>query len=627
MGTTAKALSSSLLSLPRCFYFNRPLYFSLPLRVHPPPYRAVFHKFRPLCSAATVSAIDEAETIHPIKHSILLERLRQRHLKGSATTAVSPIKKVKYGENEGSRKKKVGAAEMVSSFEELGLSEEVMGALGEMGITSPTEIQCIGIPALLNGDSVVLGSHTGSGKTLAYLLPLVQLLRRDEALHGMLMKPKRPRAVILCPTRELCEQVFRVSKCISHHARFRSTMVSGGGRLRPQEDSLNSPIDMIVGTPGRVLQHIEEGNIVYGDITYLVLDEADTMFDHGFGPDIRKFLQPLRNRASRPDGLGFQTVLVTATMTKAVQKLVDEEFQGISHLRTSSLHKKIASARHDFIKLSGSENKLEALLQVLEPSLAKGNRVMVFCNTLNSSRAVDHYLSENQISAVNYHGEVPAEQRIKNLEKFKSNDGDCPTLVCTDLAARGLDLDVDHVIMFDFPSNSIDYLHRTGRTARMGAKGKVTSLIARKDTFLAARIEEAMMKNESLESLSVDGIKRDLARSNINQQNERNAKERTSSLNNRANKAASMKSSEAPRGKTTVATKTSVTKSRKAPLIPVSKKVIKVVKKPKFSGASSSRGASSGGRKQTGEKNKGAARSTSKLNVVGFRARSAVRAS
>ncbi|KAL8487040.1 hypothetical protein ACS0TY_023653 [Phlomoides rotata] len=580
MGTTAKALSSSLLSLPRCFYFNRPLYFSLPLRVHPPPYRAVFHKFRPLCSAATVSAIDEAETIHPIKHSILLERLRQRHLKGSATTAVSPIKKVKYGENEGSRKKKVGAAEMVSSFEELGLSEEVMGALGEMGITSPTEIQCIGIPALLNGDSVVLGSHTGSGKTLAYLLPLVQLLRRDEALHGMLMKPKRPRAVILCPTRELCEQVFRVSKCISHHARFRSTMVSGGGRLRPQEDSLNSPIDMIVGTPGRVLQHIEEGNIVYGDITYLVLDEADTMFDHGFGPDIRKFLQPLRNRASRPDGLGFQTVLVTATMTK-----------------------------------------------VLEPSLAKGNRVMVFCNTLNSSRAVDHYLSENQISAVNYHGEVPAEQRIKNLEKFKSNDGDCPTLVCTDLAARGLDLDVDHVIMFDFPSNSIDYLHRTGRTARMGAKGKVTSLIARKDTFLAARIEEAMMKNESLESLSVDGIKRDLARSNINQQNERNAKERTSSLNNRANKAASMKSSEAPRGKTTVATKTSVTKSRKAPLIPVSKKVIKVVKKPKFSGASSSRGASSGGRKQTGEKNKGAARSTSKLNVVGFRARSAVRAS
>ncbi|KAG8362988.1 hypothetical protein BUALT_BualtUnG0016400 [Buddleja alternifolia] len=187
-------------------------------------------------------------------------------------------------------------------------------------------------------------------------------------------------------------------------------------------------------------------------------------------------------------------------------------------------HKKIANARHEFIKLSGSENKMEALLQVLEPSLAKGNRMMVFCNTLNSSRAVDYFLNENQISTLNYHREVPAEQRVENLEMFKSNDGDCPTLVCTDLAARGLDLDVDHVVMFDFPSNSIDYLHRTGRTACMGAKGKVTSLVARKDVILATCIEEAMMKNESLESLSVYSIKRDKARSRVNEQKGRNAK-------------------------------------------------------------------------------------------------------
>ncbi|KAE8728311.1 polyubiquitin family protein [Hibiscus syriacus] len=175
-----------------------------------------------------------------------------------------------------------------------------------------------------------------------------------------------------------------------------------------------------------------------------VLDEADTMFDRVFGSDIHKFLVPLKNRALKPNGQGFQTILVTATITKAVQKLIDEEFQGIEHLRTSTLHKKVASARHDFIKLSGSENKLEALLQVLEPSLTKGNRVMVFCNTLNSSLAVDHFLGENQIFTVNYHGEVPAEQRVENLNKFKSDDGDCPTLACTDLAARGLDLDVNH---------------------------------------------------------------------------------------------------------------------------------------------------------------------------------------
>ncbi|GJY00342.1 DEAD-box ATP-dependent RNA helicase 39 [Tanacetum coccineum] len=122
-------------------------------------------------------------------------------------------------------------------------------------------------------------------------------------------------------------------------------MASGGGRIRPQEEALNSPIDMVVGTPGRVLQNIEEGNLVYGDINIcsapLVLDEADMMFDRGFGPDIRKFLAPLNNRALKADGLGFQTVLVTAIMTNGIQKLVDEEFQGIEHIRTPTLHKKV----------------------------------------------------------------------------------------------------------------------------------------------------------------------------------------------------------------------------------------------------------------------------------------------
>ncbi|KAL2894388.1 DEAD-box ATP-dependent RNA helicase 39, partial [Bienertia sinuspersici] len=226
---------------------------------------------------------------------------------------------------------------------------------------------------------------------------------------------------------------------------------------------------------------------------------------------------------------------------KAVQTLVDEEFEGIVHVRTTSLHRKVASARHDFIRLTGAENKLEVLLQVLEPSLSKGNKVMVFCNTLDSSRAVDHFLCENQIYTANYHGEVPAEQRVENLKRFKDEDGDCPTLVCTDLAARGLDLDVDHVIMFDFPKNSVDYLHRTGRTARMGAKGKVTSLVAKRDVPLATRIEEAMKKNENLESLSVDSVRRDIARTRISQQQGSNIKVVKNSTVKRSGKASSAK--------------------------------------------------------------------------------------
>ncbi|KAK9216417.1 hypothetical protein WN944_008426 [Citrus x changshan-huyou] len=660
LATTKTILSFSLLSSAKRY---RP-FLKLPKN---PSFR-VFPGFRSLCStSAPTATIEPPESPEQVRHSILLDRLRARHLKGPSKTtpqsktqeSLTSVAREGKGEDFDEKKKKKKVVS-VGSFEELGLSEEIMGAVREMDIEVPTEIQCIGIPAVLDGKSVVLGSHTGSGKTLAYMLPLVQLLRHDEAMLGMLMKPRRPRAVVLCPTRELSEQVFRVAKSISHHARFRSTMVSGGGRLRPQEDSLNNPIDMVVGTPGRILQHIEDGNMVYGDIKYLVLDEADTMFDRGFGPDIRKFLAPLKNRASKPNGQGFQTVLVSATMTKAVQKLVDEECQGIAHLRTSTLHKKIASARHDFIKLSGSENKLEALLQVLEPSLSKGNKVMVFCNTLNSSRAVDHFLNENQISTVNYHGEVPAQERVENLNKFKNEDGDCPTLVCTDLAARGLDLDVDHVIMFDFPLNSIDYLHRTGRTARMGAKGKVTSLVAKKDVLLADRIEEAIRKNESLDALTKDNVRRDVARTRITEQKGKTAAKlmkvsrqknktkaaldaltkdnvqrdvaRTRITEQKGKTAAKLMKVSRQKNKTKAALekssqtsgrKSSVTKSGKASTPAKSSKAAVKISKPvktftgsrKSSPASISRKASSGGKMGAGKSG------ASKLSVVGFRGR------
>ncbi|XP_056164196.1 DEAD-box ATP-dependent RNA helicase 39-like isoform X2 [Syzygium oleosum] len=650
MGCTGRAilslsLSSNLLPLSRLSSARRLVRLSTPATAAGTSLARL--NLRPMCSsaAAAPATVESDAAIEPMKHTMLLERLRLRHLKDAPKPQQSRNPESKSGsgmtrspkeeafEVKGEKKKKMVA--MVGSFEELGLSEEVMGAVREMAIEVPTEIQCLGIPAVLEGKSVVLGSHTGSGKTLAYLLPLVQLLRRDEELYGRLMRPRRPRAVVLCPTRELSEQVFRVSKSISHHARFRSTMVSGGGRIRPQEDSLNSPIDMVVGTPGRLLQHIEEGNLVYGDIKYLVLDEADTMFDRGFGPDIRKFLGPLKNRALKSDDLGFQTVLVTATMTKAVQKLVDEEFQGIAHLRTSTLHKKIASARHDFIKISGSENKLESLLQVLEPSLAKGNKVMVFCNTLNSSRAVDHFLHENQISTVNYHGEVPAEQRVENLKKFKNEDGDCPTLVCTDLAARGLDLDVDHVIMFDFPLNSIDYLHRTGRTARMGAKGKVTSLVAKKDLLLATRIEEAIRKNESLEALTVDNVRRDMARARISEPKGKNTKlSKVTDQRNKGKTAANKSSisrtkavSSQVSGRKTAGTragktsssqisvrKTAGTKAGKTSSSAKLSRAVKISKVTRPSGVGKSAKSTSNGRKLTQSK-------SGKLSVVGFRGR------
>ncbi|KAG0536183.1 hypothetical protein BDA96_03G042700 [Sorghum bicolor] len=594
----------------RCLLLSRPSPFRLRL------LRAALSTSAPTIGPTSTPA-------PPPRHELLLERLRLRHLKDASSSPGAP-RPASRGAERSSQQGKGKRVEAAESFEELGLGEEVMAALGEMGISKPTEIQCVGVPAVLAGTSVVLGSHTGSGKTLAYLLPLVQLLRRDEAMLGISMKPRRPRAVVLCPTRELTEQVYRVAKSISHHARFRSTMVSGGTRLRPQEDSLNMPVDMVVGTPGRILDHIKDGNMVYGDIKYLVLDEADTMFDQGFGPDIRKFLAPLKNRAAKPGDQGFQTVLVTATMTKAVQKLIDEEFEGIVHLRTSSFQKRVSTARHDFIKLSGAENKLEALLQVLEPSLAKGNKVMVFCNTLNSSRAVDHFLTENQISTVNYHGEVPAEERVENLNKFRNEEGDCPTLVCTDLAARGLDLDVDHVIMFDFPSNSIDYLHRTGRTARMGAKGKVTSIVAKKDVALAARIEEAMKKNESLEALTTNNVRRAASPQSVSTKGRPSRLVKTSNAlkvvnqKGRRGVALSSKSSRTPKD-TTSTRRRSPPKSQAKTTKSAAPRKAKPVKPSRSSTkVSKSKAKPEGRRSKSDALNK----LGTKLSVVGFRGRS-----
>jgi len=431
----------------------------------------------------------------PVVTASPLERLRQRQMRDAAKAAARIQPAVKDTTKE--------APQLPLSFQGLGLDPELMMAVKELGLAEPTEVQALGIPAVVAGESVVIASHTGSGKTLAYMLPIVQALRRDEVESGKATRPRRPRAVVLCPTRELAEQVFHVAKSICHHARFRAAMVGGGTRMKPQEDSLNTAVDLVVATPGRLLMHVEEGNMAYGDLKYVVLDEADTMFDKGFGVEVRKFLGPLRNRSKQPGG-DFQTILVTATITKAVQKLLDEEFPGIKHVHTSTLHKAVSSAHHDFVRLTGTENKLEALLQVLEPSLAKGRRVMVFCNTLGSCRAVDHFLSERGTSSVNYHGAVPAEERVENLKKFKGEGGadSVPALVCTDLAARGLDLVVDHVINFDFPLNPIDYLHRTGRTARMGAKGKVTSLVTKRDQTLASQLEESMRKGETLEGLT-----------------------------------------------------------------------------------------------------------------------------
>lgn len=432
-------------------------------------------------------------------------------LKGAPRTTLSPSSLVVP-------KAAASASSPIQAFHELGLSGELLQALEEKEITVPTEIQSFAIPKIINNvdSDFTVASHTGSGKTLAYLLPIVHILKEKESLKGVASRPKRPRALILGPTRELAEQVLMVAKSLSHAAKFRSAVITGVGGRGTQRDQLAKPLDILVGTPTRVVQHAKEGNLFYGDVEFLVLDEADTMFDRGFLPEVREIIKAVKTKP-----LPSRCILVSATMTKAVHKVLSEDLPGVQTIETKSLHKGVPGARHSFLPLPPQTDKLTLLSQLTEGELKRGKRVMVFCNTVKSCRAAEHALREAGLSTVCYHGDVPLVERQEAIKKFSLRLGtggagtrvdrtaeeiNPPLLVCTDLAARGLDIPgkVDHIINFEFPLSPIDYLHRSGRTARAGAVGKVTSIVGKGDRILASRIEECLEKGLPLDALSAD---------------------------------------------------------------------------------------------------------------------------
>ncbi|PPS15762.1 hypothetical protein GOBAR_AA04812 [Gossypium barbadense] len=240
-----------------------------------------FPLIRPLSSSNTKPTIKAAK-LHPSspkshRDSLILEKFRQRKLKGNSvskpTSTVVEKERERDDVDSENDKNKCGATKFVSSFQELGLEADIIGALSEMGIWIPSEIQCVGIPALLDGKSVVLSSESGSGRTLAFLLPLIQLLRRDEELLSV--KPKHPRAIVLCSSEEQCDKDFQTARFISHHAKLNSTSEYGYGKSRISENLANDSIGMLVATPSETIQYIEEGSVVPDDIKYLVSQHFD----------------------------------------------------------------------------------------------------------------------------------------------------------------------------------------------------------------------------------------------------------------------------------------------------------------------------------------------------------------
>lgn len=393
------------------------------------------------------------------------------------------------------------------TFAALGISGELVSALEASSISLPTGIQSRGIPTILGGADVIMGAATGSGKTLAYLLPVVQMLKQAEGLREDTSAPlrvaRRPRALIIVPTRELAEQVVSVAKGLAHLAKFRVVGAIGGtGTMRALRDKLAAgPVDVLVCTTGRLLQLLDDRAVDVRFASHVVIDEVDTMFDAGFGPELKRILRSSRGGRTEVDNKP-QYIAAGATHPRAAEEVYAEEFPDAKRIDVD-LHRPPPGLEQRFITVAANA-KLQELLPFLgeagRDGSLRGGRMIVFCNTVDSCRFLDHFLAESGYTTSCVHGDVPPTRRDAEYKEFK--EGKKQLLVCTDMAARGLDnLSVDHVVLFDFPGSAVDYLHRAGRTARAGAKGRVTSFVTKKDTRLAKAIEKASIgRDDALES-------------------------------------------------------------------------------------------------------------------------------
>ncbi len=363
------------------------------------------------------------------------------------------------------------------SFADLGLIPELLRAVAETGYTTPTPIQQQAIPVVLSGRDVMGGAQTGTGKTAGFTLPLLQRLSRHASTST---SPARHpvRALILAPTRELAMQVFESVKTYSKHVPLRSTCIYGGVDMKPQIQDLRNGCEIVVATPGRLLDHVQQKTIQLGQVEMLVLDEADRMLDMGFIPDIRRILDLLP--AAR------QSLLFSATFSDEIKKLADQmlkEPQLIEVARRNMVSETITHRVHPVS--AGLKRNLLAHLLRHEPD----TQALVFVATKLACGRLSHFLERHGITADAIHGDKGQAQRTETLEAFKS--GKLRVLVATDVAARGLDIDeLPSVINFELPHTAEDYVHRIGRTGRAGRQGNAVSLVSAEEKHHLAEIEK-----------------------------------------------------------------------------------------------------------------------------------------
>ncbi|MEL6940750.1 MAG: DEAD/DEAH box helicase [Cyanobacteria bacterium J06598_1] len=396
------------------------------------------------------------------------------------------------------------------SFESLGLRAEILRAIAEQGYTEPTPIQQKSIPVVVSGRDVMASAQTGTGKTAGFTLPLLQrlcedlpaqemvapspaevspssnkpILRKNRGAGGSRSGNRRPiRALIVTPTRELAAQVAESVSTYSKYLPIRSTVIFGGVKINPQISKLRQGVDILVATPGRLLDHVNQQTVDLSRVDVLILDEADRMLDMGFIHDIRKILALVSEDR--------QTLLFSATFSRQIKQLAD------TFLRSPEL-----------IEVARSNSAAETVDQVVYPvdrvrksellSFIIGSRnwrqVLVFTRTKHGANRLTKHLQKDGLTAAAIHGNKSQGARTRALASFKS--GDVRVLVATDIAARGLDIDMlPHVVNFELPNVAEDYVHRIGRTGRAGNEGQAVSLVCVDEKGLLRGIERLLKRD------------------------------------------------------------------------------------------------------------------------------------
>jgi superfamily II DNA/RNA helicase len=380
---------------------------------------------------------------------------------------------------------------MTSSFSNLSLAEPLARAVAEMGYETMTPIQEQAIPVVLQGKDVMGAAQTGTGKTAAFTLPLLQRMMKHE--NASTSPARHPvRALVLLPTRELAVQVAEQVKLYAKYTNLNCAVVFGGMDMKPQTLELKKGVEVLVATPGRLLDHIEAKNTVLNQVEYVVLDEADRMLDIGFLPDLQRILSYLPKQRI--------TLLFSATFSPEIKRLASSFLQDPVTIEVARSNATASTVEQHFYSV-GADDKRRALHQILK---ARGmKQAFVFVNSKLGCARLARSLEREGLKTTALHGDKSQDERLKALESFKS--GEVDLLVCTDVAARGLDIkDVPAVFNFDVPFNAEDYIHRIGRTGRAGASGLAVSFVASSDQRLVTDIEKLIKTKIEIEPMEFE---------------------------------------------------------------------------------------------------------------------------